>query len=168
MSLWGLKPRIQDRLRRGVTAVEFALLAPIFFLFLLGVVELSLMLLTQHLMENTVFNASRLAKTGYVAEGQTQLDTVIQEVTNELGSLSPLIDVSKAHFTYDSYGDLTLLNQPDQAVPSLGSAQEVVVFTLSYPWTIFTPVIGNLMGDVNRTITLTSQIVVRNEPYSTN
>src|SRR6185312_2359431 len=47
--------------RKGTTAVEMALIAPVFFLFLIGGTEMSLVLLTQHLMENAAYNTSRLA-----------------------------------------------------------------------------------------------------------
>lgn len=155
----------RDRHRRGVTAVEFALIAPIFFMMMMGIIEVSLVMLTQHLMDNTMFNASRIAKTGYIEDGKTQLDTVVQQVNTELGSLSPLIDISKITFSYASYGNLSNIGQPEQGTESLGTAQQVVVFSISYPWHFFTPVIGNIMGDDNRDLVLTSRIVVRNEPY---
>ncbi len=155
-----------DACKRGVTAVEFALIAPVFFMIMMGIVEVSLVMLTQHLMDNTMFNASRTAKTGYTEDGKTQLDTVVQQVTTELGSLAPLIDVSKISFSYASYGSLTDINQPEAGQQNLGTAQQVVVFTLTYPWHFFTPIIGNIMGDANRDMTLTSKIVVRNEPYN--
>ena len=160
------RPRtLCDRARRGITALEMALIAPVFFTMLMGVVEVSLVMLAQHLLENATFNASRLAKTGYVTTGKTQMATVMAALDGELGSLAPLIDVTKLSMTSTAYGNLSQINQPGQGVAGLGAAQQVVVYTVSYPWKFFTPMIGQIMGDANNMLTLTSRIVVRNEPY---
>ncbi len=149
-----------------MTAVEFALISPFVILFLVGVTELSLILLAQHLLENATYNASRLAKTGYVEEGKTQMATVTDALLTRLSGLNPLLDPTKVTLTSTAYGDLSAIGQPDQGEDSLGTPEQVVVYTVSYPWKIFTPLIGNLMGDENKLITLTSRIVVRNEPYN--
>lgn len=44
---------------------------------LIGITEMSLVMLAEHLLENAAYNASRKAKTGYVTEGKTQIDTVM-------------------------------------------------------------------------------------------
>lgn len=157
--------RISDRARRGVTALEMALIAPVFFLIFIGIMEVSLIMLTQHLLENATFNASRLAKTGYVAAGKTQMDTVMAGLDGELGSLAPLINVANISMTSTSYGSLSQIGQPGQGVSGLGAEQQVVVYTVSYPWKIFTPMVSQIIGDNNGIITLTSRIVARNEPY---
>jgi len=160
------KALLRRHAERGVTAIEFALIAPALMLFLMGTMELSLILLTQHLMENATYNASRLAKTGYTAEGKTQAQTVMAELTERLSGLGALLDTDKLTMTSVAYADLSAIGQPDQGeTDSYGTAQQVVVYTVSYPWTLFTPLIGNIVGGTNRTITLSSRIVVRNEPY---
>ncbi|MFA6279752.1 MAG: TadE/TadG family type IV pilus assembly protein [Bdellovibrionales bacterium] len=150
---------------RGVTAVEFALISPVLIMLLVGITEMSLVLLANHLLENATYNASRTGKTGYVAEGKTQLETVTDTLLSRLSGLDPLIDPAKITITTTSYGDLSDIGQPEQGTESsLGTASQVVVYTITYPWTMFTPLIGNLIGDENRVINLTSRIVVRNEP----
>lgn len=156
----------KDSGRRGLSALEFALIAPVFFMMLIGVTEMSLVMLATHLIESATYNASRTAKTGYIEAGKTQLETVMDVLNYRLGSLAPLIDVSKVTTTYTAYGNLSSIGQPEQGEDnSLGTAEQVVVYTVSYPWKVFTPMIGNLIGDENGIITLSSRIVVRNEPY---
>lgn len=151
--------------KRGVASIEFALIAPIFFLLLMGTTEISLIMLVEHLLESASYNASRTAKTGYIETGKTQLETVMAEVTQRLGNLSPLINPAYITVTSDAYGDLSAIGQPDEGSEGFGTAGQVVVYKISYPWKLFTPLIGDLMGDENHIINLSSRIVVRNEPY---
>lgn len=154
-----------DKKRRGVTAIEFALVAPAFIILLIGITEISLVMLAEHLLENAAYNASRKAKTGYVTEGKTQTDTVMNVLLTRLSGLSPLLDPAKVSVTWTSYGNLSDIGQPDQGVASMGAASEVVVYTIAYPWKLFTPLIGQMIGNEDNIITLSSRIVVRNEPY---
>ena len=159
------KSKLSNRARRGATAVEMALIAPAFFLLFLGVTEMSLILLAQHLLENATFNASRLAKTGYTESGQTQEQTVIAVLHDELNSLAPLIDISHVTMTNMAYASLSNIGQPEAGTQGMGTAQQVVVYTVSYPWKLFTPIIAQLIGDDHGELNLTTRIVVRNEPY---
>jgi len=93
------------------------------------------------------------------------MDTVVDVLYTELGSLSPLIDVSKLTFMSTSFGELSDISQTEGS-EGLGAAEQVVVFTITYPWQTFTPLLGELIGDENGIVPLTSRIVVRNEPYS--
>ena len=75
--LWttGLSPSIlplDRRLgrRRAATAVEFAIVAPIFFVFLFGFVELARGFMIQHLMTNAARQGCRVA----TIEGKTSTD----------------------------------------------------------------------------------------------
>lgn len=150
---------------RGVTAIEFALIAPVFFMFLIGITEVSLLLLAEHLLENATYNASRVAKTGYIAEDKTQMETMMDALITRLQGLAPLLDVAKISVTSTAYGSLSDIGQPEEGVEGLGTPEQVVVYTVTYPWKIFTPMIGTIMGDANYNINLSSRIVVRNEPY---
>lgn len=158
-------PSRNDKKRRGVTAIEFALVAPAFVLLLIGITEMSLVLLAEHLLENAAYNASRKAKTGYVAEGKTQTETVMNVLLTRLGGLSPLLDPAKVSVTWTSYGELSDIGQPDEGAVSMGTPSQVVVYTVDYPWKLFTPLIGSIIGNEDNIITLSSRIVVRNEPY---
>lgn len=149
--------------RKGTTAVEMALVAPVFFLLLMGMTEIGLMLGAQQLLENATFNTSRLAKTGYAANGLTQSQTVNQILDNELQSYGALINVNNVTMTSTSYTTFSGIGGAS-GVNGLGTASQIVVYTVSYPWKLFTPLLSAIIG-TNGFVTLTSQIVVRNEPY---
>lgn len=158
--IWQRKTKHNSR--KGATAVEMALLTPVFFMLLIGITEMSLIEAAQQLLENAAYNTSRLAKTGFVTNGQTQGQTVSQIMTQELQSFGTFIDTSKVTMTSTAYGSFSGIGGAGTA--GYGTAQQIVVYVVSYPWTLFTPMIGNIIG-TNGKITLTSRIVVRNEPY---
>jgi len=53
--------RRRSRFRRGATAVEFALVAPIFFLLLLASFEFSRLNVIRHTADNAAYEAARIA-----------------------------------------------------------------------------------------------------------
>jgi hypothetical protein len=52
----------------------------------------------------------------------------------------------------------------DMGKAGLGNPGDVVVYTVTYPWPIMTPLMKPIIGN---SITLTARSVVRNEPYGT-
>jgi Flp pilus assembly protein TadG len=157
----------KSKSQKGTTAIEMALIAPVFFMLFAGIIEVSLMMLTQHLLESATYNASRLGKTGYVTTGNTQAQMVTASLTGELSALAPLVDITQISLTTTAYNTLSALSTaPGSGTSGVGTAGQIVVYTVSYPWHLFTPVISNIIGDANGNITLTSRMVVQNEPYS--
>lgn len=158
----------RDSSRRGSFSLEFALLAVPFFLLLMGIVELSLMLGAQQLLENAAFNTSRLGKTGYVASGQDQTQTVGAILNRELSSYGMLIDVTRVITTQTAYTSFGSAGSGIGGTSGYGTEEQIVAFTITYPWKIFTPLLCAAMGSAcsnEQTVNLISTIVVRNEPY---
>ena len=121
------------------------------------------MLGAQQLLENATYNTSRLAKTGYVSSGQTQSQTVSQVLTTELQSYGALINTANVTMTETSYNSFTAA-AAGGGTAGYGTQQQVVVYTVKYPWKLFTPMLSAIIGS-NGIVNLTSTIVVRNEPY---
>jgi Flp pilus assembly protein TadG len=153
----------------GATAVEMALIAPTFFLLLMGTVEMALIETAQQLLENAAYNTSRLAKTGYTQTGMSQAQTVSQEMVNELQGFSGFIDTTQVTMTDVAYNGFANIGS-GTGTNGMGVPDQIVVYTISYPWKIFTPMIGQLVGALDGNgdwiINLTARIVVRNEPYT--
>ena len=51
----------------------------------------------------------------------------------------------------------------DMGIAGLGNPGDVVVYTVSYPWQIMTPVVQGIIGN---TFNISARTVVRNEPYN--
>jgi Flp pilus assembly protein TadG len=191
-ALRAIRFKNRNHRRNGMTSVEFALISPVLFLTIIGSLESSMVMFAEHLLEGASFNASRLGKTGYVVTGETQEQTIKDLLA---ARIDPILDPTKLTLTSQSYKDYSSINQPepyidangngmrdngenftdvngngvwdaDQGKNGYGQAQEVVVYTVTYPWKLFTPVLQQLMGNEKGEINLQSRIVVRNEPYA--
>lgn len=69
--------------RRGVAAVEFALVAPLFIAFILGIIEFGRMMMVQEILVNAASQGTRAA----IMPGQTdaQVTTIVDNCLNGAG-----------------------------------------------------------------------------------
>mgnify|MGYP003387478516 CR=1 FL=1 len=164
-----LSTRCRCRSQRGTVALEMALLSPVFFLFLIGTVEVMLIETAQAVMESATFAASRLAKTGFTNNGQTQAQSVNAVLNTQLQSFGAMIDITKVTVTSTAYTSFSSSGTGNGGVTGYGAPQQVVVYDVAYPWKIFTPMLGHVLGSQNAqgdwVMNLRSHIVVRDEPY---
>jgi Flp pilus assembly protein TadG len=83
--------------RRGATAVEFALTAPVFFLFLLAAFEFGWMNVLRHTADNAAYEAARAA----MVPGATAAEATAKAngILNVVGARSPKITITPATIT---------------------------------------------------------------------
>jgi len=186
-----MRPIRQITDENGATALEFALVAPVFFLLLFGIIEFSLIMFTKSVMEGATSMTSRLGKTGYSADGisrqqtlinllaeksrgimdpeKIEVTTLIYESFNSIGDAEPFTD-SNGNGQWDAgetFNDVNGNGQwdDDMGRAGLGNAGDIVVYKVHYPWPLKTPGVNALIGDSKGSIPLDVSVVVRNEPY---
>lgn len=149
----------------GAAAVEFAIVFPFFFLLVMGIFELGAFLAVQTTMEVAVLQVSRFGRTGDIVAGQTAQQTAQSLARNYIFDL---IDPEKMKLTvtpYASFADIpSRENAPNDGTQDFGTAKQPVLYTLSYEWNFFTPLIGNLLGSEGKRTIIASSIV-QNEPF---
>ncbi|RMG01764.1 MAG: pilus assembly protein [Planctomycetota bacterium] len=84
--------RLCRKQRRGAAVVEFAIVAPVFFLLLLGMIEFGRMIMVQQIITNASREGARVA----VLDGTTT-DDVVDTVNNYLSSAA----INGANITVD-------------------------------------------------------------------
>lgn len=171
---------------RGVTAVEFALIAPVFLLMLLGTFNLGQAVYLQGVFHGAVQDAGRDAGLESGAANLAAIDSLVMKrvagiapegsiissrknytTFNDVGTPEDFEDANN-NGTYDDNECFTDVNgngtwDEDRAVAGLGGADDVVVYTadLTYNWLI---PMGGFLGWAD-TNTVSASTVLRNQPF---
>ena len=87
---------------------------------------------------------------------------------DQIGDPEPYIDANGngSYTAGESYTDVNGNGQWDADMGSsgYGSANDIVVYTITYPWPISTPIMSDLLGS-SGIYSITTHAVVKNEPY---
>lgn len=140
----------------GVITIEFALILPALLLIIMGTLELGLVALAQGVLESAVNSAARVAKVGTAGQGQQTREDVVKEEIDRIAG--PLMKSSDVTVTSTAYKDYSFAG----GAPGVGGAGDVVVIKATYPWQIYTPVIGKFFSNP---YPITAEIAIRNEPF---
>ena len=188
MRMFG-KSRLVKMLRRkrgmvedesGVTAIEFAILAPVFFMTFFCMFEVGLVLFTEYVLQTSVQEAARLVRTG---QAQSQGLSAAQFKTEVCKMASSLIDCNgkvtvymKADSNFNTLATTMpsyLSIGPDSAGVTAaqpyqcGAPEQVVALIATYDykfiWPFYTGSFGNISGGTVRRIG--GFAMFRNEPY---
>jgi Flp pilus assembly protein TadG len=170
--------RLKSDSRKGSAALEFAFIAPVFFVLLMGTFEAGIMFFSQSALQNALTTLGRQIRTGQTSNGavtQAQFRTSIcNMVTPLIACDSNLqIDVEAYSSGYGSVAFTSPLN-PDKTLNtslnnySIGNACDVVLVRAFYTMPIYTPVLTwflvNMSGNKHLVAAATA---FRNEPYAT-
>lgn len=160
------------RCRRGITALESALVLPPFFVLTFGIFEITTMSFAAATLEGQVGEAARQIRTGAVQSSGSPAATFSTLLCADLSTMmtcgDAVIDVRR----FDDFGDI---NYPD-FVDSDGAADnnqflpggpgDVVLVRVAYRWKFMTPLIGHLLGDgASNSKQMVSTSVFMNEPF---
>jgi Flp pilus assembly protein TadG len=171
-----LRARMRRDGRKGSAAIEFAIIAPVFFLFLMGVLEVGTMYVANSVLQKATDDAGR-----YIRTGQAQAASMTQDQfrTYLCGKISALlncdsnlqIDVRDYSTSYSSanysspYGSDGNLD-PTYNNYNTGTAGDVILVRVFYQWTPMTPLISPLLkNEANGKHLLAATAAFTNEPF---
>jgi Flp pilus assembly protein TadG len=176
--LAAIAARLKRKARSGSAAIEFAMIAPIFFIFMLGTIEVGVMYLGQFALQNATSDAARLIRTGQVSLNNMTAAQFRTSICNGISPVLPCntnlqIDVqSYTNFSTANYGsplkaDGTLNPALNNFSP--GGVCSIVLVRAFYVWSVDTPLLSTFMVNMagNKHL-MTATAAFRNEPYSTN
>lgn len=170
-----LKDQLAARLRdfdgdrRGVTAVEFALLMIPFLVVMIAILETGYMFFLAILIEGATADASRQIRTGAAQLSGAPLEQFQQVLCGNVYGMVPcdelLIDVRN----YTRFGDAPPIGGNvggGAAAFAPGNPGDVVVVQVSYRWSFITPLLDQVLGAASGTErTFISSAAFRNEPF---
>jgi Flp pilus assembly protein TadG len=186
----GYRQKGQRSLRRGlrcnsgVAAVEFAMIAPLFFLMMFASVEVGLSYFANMTLENGVLETARLIRTGQAQQNAMSADefrdALCDEIDYMLSCDADTLSIDVRSFSnlgsagyasaLDGDGNLSGdLNgfETGQSSATPG-AQGIVLVRAFYKWELFTPMFSHYYSNMpndDRIRLVTSSFAFRNEPY---
>jgi Flp pilus assembly protein TadG len=170
-------PRLLRRFRRnrrGSTAVEFAIVAPVFFALLFAILETGILFFAGQLLETVTLESARMVLTG---QAQTASYTSAQFATYVCSQVPALFNCNNISIdveSYPSFSSVNFSNQIDNNNNFIsnnlqynpGGPGDVVVVRLFYQWPLVVTGLGwnpsNLAG--NKRL-LVGTAAFKNEPY---
>lgn len=164
------------RRNSGTVALEFAIIAPVFFALMFAIIETGLVFFAQGVLENGTITTARLIRTG---QAQSQGMSQSQFRTQLCNQISMLLSCSTSKLQVDvrSYTNFssTAFANPITAQGTLdaslnsystGGPCSIIVVRTFYVWQLFTPIFGNYFSNMaNRQRLVTTALAFRNEPY---
>jgi Flp pilus assembly protein TadG len=166
--------------KKGVTVIEFAAIAPVFFFMMGSLMETGLMLFTEYVLQTSVQDAARLVRTG---QAQTDSLTEVQfkqQICNSATVIpNCMTNVTVNMVARNNFSDLAAVVPSaisvgngyggSSAPPSYscGAASQAVALIATYDWTFTLPLLaeyyGNVDGDSRRR--LAGIHIFMNEPF---
>lgn len=155
---------IINRLRRqdsGATAIEFAIVAPVLFLLLFGIIEFSLMMFVSSVVEGATATISRQSKTGV---NRSTASTPAARAAEDSARLRQMVIDRGRGIIRTEYLDVATRPRTSRS-GTVGDAGEMVIYTVSYDWHILTPLLSPILGDDDGVFPISSTTAVVNEPF---
>jgi Flp pilus assembly protein TadG len=173
--------RLRRRWRKddesGSAAIEFAMIAPVFFLFLFGIIETGVIFFGGAMLQNATDDTARQIRTGQFSGTLTSAQ-LVKQICSEVNGLISSTDCNAnlqidlrafTSFGGSAYPSVTNSDGTvDPAKLKVDPAADcsVVLFRSFYPWKIMTPLMSTLMQNTTTGVyMLSSSSAFRTEPY---
>lgn len=167
----------------GSAAIEFAMVAPVFFTLLLGIIQAGIVFFAQETLQNAVMDVGRQVRTGQAQAASMTQQQFRTQICNEVSALldcnASLNGVSLLQFDVNAYpagfaGNMNTSPLVGNDLPALntynmGNACDVVLVRVYYKWPIQAPGLDWFMVNMaNNSHLLAAASAFRNEPYTAN
>lgn len=164
------------RCRRGVTAVEFALVGPAFFAIIGATIETALTFFAGYALDSAVIDTSRLIRTGQLAQIASAAD-YREAVCGRLYGMFDCGELRIAITEIDDFTDFTpsepidegsgdWLMPVDQPLPGIAASENYIIEAF-YKWPTFVNIPGLNAGQTqDGKRLLAASHVIRTEPFS--
>lgn len=161
------------RNRRGAAAVEFALVAPLFFALLFAILETAIVFFAGQVLETVAQNSARMILTGQAQTAAYSQSTFQTYVCSQIPALFSCSNVYVDVESYPSFTNVTINSQIDGSSNFINNMQynpggpgDIVVVRLFYQWPLIVTGLGyNISNLTGSKRLLVATAAFRNEPY---
>jgi Flp pilus assembly protein TadG len=168
---------------RGVTAIEFAMIMPVFLMGMLVVLESGFMMFTEYVLQTSVQEASRLVRTGQAQKdriSEASFKDKICRIAGVIMNCSGKVKVymkAEADFgalgttpSYMDVGEKKADGTPGTSAFSCGGPSQAVALIATYDWDFVFPYFMSYFGNLNgnKTRRVGGFAMFKNEPFPAN
>ena len=162
------------RNRRGSAAVEFALVAPVFFALLFAIIETGIVFFAGQVLETVTQDSARMIMTGQAQNASYAQSDFKNYVCGKITVLFDCVTgISIDVQSYSAFSSVSIANPIDAGknfVPpnnySPGGPGDIVVVRMFYQWPLIVTGLGyNISNLTGSKRLLTATAAFRNEPY---
>jgi Flp pilus assembly protein TadG len=164
----------------GATLVEFALIAPLFFGLLLGIIQVGVLGVVSASFNNGLLVASREIRVGDPPKNAGKFKDRICAAMASMGpgkcrqrltvDVTPVDSFAAASTRAQQTGGASqpadAKDDDDDTKFNHGAASQVMLVTATYRWPFWVPFIGAAFPRDGGDVVLTSRITFKNEPYN--
>ena len=158
----------------GNALIEFALLAPVFFMVVVGLIEFVLYQYKTYALNHVVYHAARNLQTGHVQTSEDMAETFNEEVCKHAKALIGCDDIIFDVRTYSLISDITfpppVFDEDGNAVNFVfmpGGPNQYSVVRAALPHFFVTPFMDKLFKiGPDQPAIINTFIVVKNEPWT--
>jgi Flp pilus assembly protein TadG len=164
------------RNRRGSAAVEFAIVAPVFFALLFAIIETAIVFLAGQVLETMVQQSARMVMTGQAqAKPFTQSDFhdyVCKQIPALFSCSNIYVDVQSYPAGFPNAPPPSQIDGSNNFINNMkycpGNKGDIVVVRLFYQWPLFVTGLGYNISNLTGSMRLLSATAAfRNEPFDT-
>jgi Flp pilus assembly protein TadG len=161
------------RSRGGSAAVEFALVAPVFFALLFAIIETAIMFFASQVLETITQNSARMILTGQAQNASYSQSDFKAYVCSQIPALFTCNSVYVDVQSYSAFTSVSISSQIDASKNFIstmnynpGGPGYIVVVRVFYQWPLFVTGLGYNISNLNGSQRLlVATAAFRNEPY---
>ena len=158
--------------KEGATAVEFALILPLFLTLTFGIIEFGLILHVSSVLQNATYEAGRFGVTGHnykelqaEDENLTREEFINRHIRRQMG---PWIQ-SDGQISINT-SSIELDGDPSYSLTSSGfgghgGSDSIIIYNVQYSWNVLTPFLAPVLGGGDGEFPINAIVVTKNEEF---
>lgn len=162
----------------GATIIEFAIVAPVLFLIVFGIIEFSIVMFVSSAVESATFIGSRFGITGntyaeYTGDYNDDNNDGVADTASREAFIRAeveqrtfgLLDPSQLNVTSEPFANVGNVDRDaDPDTLDAGSGGQAVLYEVTYDWPVLTPFAGFFAGE-DGVYRIRSAVVALNEDF---
>jgi len=156
----------------GASAVEFAIVAPVFFFMVFSIIESSLFMLHRHSLRYIVFESTRDIQTGEIQRAATPAEAFKTAYCSHTPSF---VDCNNIQFDVRAFNTLSSVTFQDPEFDDEGTAtnfnfnpgrqEQVTMVTAAMRYQFNTPVLKDVFQPDGKPVLMVGYSIAKNEPF---